>query len=110
MNKRTSVFARILAAQALGATDAQLDFPIVYASGREGWAVRDLKDEHQDLGPVVGTQSYSVFGGGHHDQGAIAGCIHRPACRVDRHAVAHHSPGKHHVRCFVQWRAPSLQR
>src|ERR1700745_1557395 len=30
---------------ALGATDAQLDFPIVYASGREGWAVKDLKDE-----------------------------------------------------------------
>ncbi|HEY2899808.1 MAG TPA: translational GTPase TypA, partial [Polyangia bacterium] len=38
---------------ALGATDAQLDFPIVYASGREGWAVRDLKDEHKDLGPLL---------------------------------------------------------
>jgi GTP-binding protein len=34
---------------ALGATDAQLDFPIVYASGREGWAVRDLKDEQGSL-------------------------------------------------------------
>jgi len=40
---------------ALGATDAQLDFPIVYASGREGWAVRDLKDPHQDLGPLLDT-------------------------------------------------------
>ena len=29
---------------ALGATDAQLDFPIVYASGREGWAVKSLSD------------------------------------------------------------------
>jgi GTP-binding protein len=38
---------------ALGATDEQLDFPIVYASGREGWAVKDLKDEHKDLGPLL---------------------------------------------------------
>jgi GTP-binding protein len=38
---------------ALGASDAQLDFPIVYASGREGWAVKDLKDEHKDLGPLL---------------------------------------------------------
>src|SRR5688572_17771411 len=34
---------------ALGATDAQLDFPIVYASGREGWAAKELKDERKDL-------------------------------------------------------------
>src|SRR4029078_7776076 len=38
---------------ALGATDAQLDFPIVYASGREGWAAKDLKDERKDLGPLL---------------------------------------------------------
>jgi GTP-binding protein len=38
---------------ALGATDAQLDFPIVYASGREGWAVRDLKDPRKDLSPLL---------------------------------------------------------
>jgi GTP-binding protein len=38
---------------ALGATDEQLDFPIVFASGREGWAVKDLKDEHKDLGPLL---------------------------------------------------------
>ncbi len=38
---------------ALGATDAQLDFPIVYASGREGWAVKSLSDEHVDLGPLL---------------------------------------------------------
>jgi len=38
---------------ALGASDAQLDFPIVYASGREGWAVKDLKDDHKDLGPLL---------------------------------------------------------
>jgi GTP-binding protein len=38
---------------ALGATDAQLDFPIVYASGREGWAAKDLKDERKDLSPLL---------------------------------------------------------
>ncbi|HXJ23532.1 MAG TPA: translational GTPase TypA [Polyangia bacterium] len=38
---------------ALGASDAQLDFPIVYASGREGWAVKDLKDQRTDLGPLL---------------------------------------------------------
>jgi GTP-binding protein len=38
---------------ALGATDAQLDFPIVYASGREGWAAKELKDEHKDLAPLL---------------------------------------------------------
>jgi len=38
---------------ALGATDAQLDFPIVYASGREGWAVTKLENQHQDLTPLL---------------------------------------------------------
>jgi GTP-binding protein len=41
---------------ALDATDAQLDFPILYASGRSGWAVRDLeKDERKDLQPLIET-------------------------------------------------------
>jgi len=34
---------------ALGASDAQADFPIVYASGKEGWAVKDLAHERKDL-------------------------------------------------------------
>src|SRR6187455_829539 len=38
---------------ALGASDAQLDFPIVYASGREGWAVKNLTDPHKDLAPLL---------------------------------------------------------
>ena len=29
----------------LNATDEQLDFPILFASGRDGWAVRDLNDQ-----------------------------------------------------------------
>ncbi len=36
----------------LDASDRQLDFPIVYSSGRDGWATLDL-DEHGDtLGPL----------------------------------------------------------
>ena len=39
----------------LGADDAQLDFPYLYAVGRDGWAVRDLKDidnPNKDLKPL----------------------------------------------------------
>jgi GTP-binding protein len=37
---------------ALDATDQQLDFPTLYASGRQGWAVADMKDERKDLTPL----------------------------------------------------------
>ncbi|WP_395646991.1 translational GTPase TypA [Terricaulis sp.] len=37
---------------ALGASDAQADFPILYASGKEGWAVKALGDEKKDLTPL----------------------------------------------------------
>lgn len=37
---------------ALDATDAQLDFPIVYASGRGGWAARELDHERKDITPL----------------------------------------------------------
>jgi GTP-binding protein len=36
----------------LGADDATLDFPIIYASGRQGIATTDLKVEPQDLRPL----------------------------------------------------------
>ena len=36
----------------LGATDSQLDFPYVYAVGRDGWAARKMTDEHKDLTPL----------------------------------------------------------
>ena len=39
----------------LNANDEQLDFPVLYASGRNGWAVRDLADEHKDLTPLFET-------------------------------------------------------
>ncbi len=39
----------------LGATDSQLDFPYLYTCGRDGWAIRDLKDidnPNKDLTPL----------------------------------------------------------
>jgi GTP-binding protein len=37
----------------LGATHEQLDFPVIYASGREGFAVKNLADERKDLAPLL---------------------------------------------------------
>lgn len=37
---------------ALEANDEQLDFPVLYASGRAGWAVNELTDERVDLKPL----------------------------------------------------------
>jgi GTP-binding protein len=39
----------------LEATHAQLDAPFLYASGREGWAVRELGDEGRTLDPLFET-------------------------------------------------------
>lgn len=37
----------------LNATEAQLDFPVLYAVGRDGWCVADMdKDERKDLSPL----------------------------------------------------------
>ncbi|MEK9860336.1 MAG: EF-Tu/IF-2/RF-3 family GTPase, partial [Alphaproteobacteria bacterium] len=38
---------------ALDANDAQLDFPILYASGRDGWCVRDLSEPRDNLAPLI---------------------------------------------------------
>ncbi|MEL0022799.1 MAG: translational GTPase TypA [Alphaproteobacteria bacterium] len=38
---------------ALDANDEQLDFPILYASGRDGWCVEDLGDERVNLNPLL---------------------------------------------------------
>jgi GTP-binding protein len=37
---------------ALDANEAQLDFPILYASGRDGWCARSLDDDRKDLTPL----------------------------------------------------------
>ncbi len=41
----------------LGATEAQLDFPIIYASALQGWAVTDLKDVPSGKAPAFDTPS-----------------------------------------------------
>ena len=38
---------------ALDANEEQLDFPILYASGRSGWCVRDLDDPRDNLHPLL---------------------------------------------------------
>ena len=37
----------------LGATDEQLDFPVIYAVARDGVAVLDYKDEQKDITPML---------------------------------------------------------
>ncbi|TAL58019.1 MAG: GTP-binding protein, partial [Legionella sp.] len=37
----------------LGANDTQVDFPVVYAIGREGVAMKSLEDERKDLTPLL---------------------------------------------------------
>jgi GTP-binding protein len=37
---------------ALEANDDQLAFHVLYAAGRQGWAVQDLKEERKDLAPL----------------------------------------------------------
>jgi len=36
----------------LDATDEQLDFPVLYASAKQGWAVDDLAKPHTDMAPL----------------------------------------------------------
>ena len=36
----------------LGANEKQLDFPILYSSGRQGWCIKELKDERKSLDPL----------------------------------------------------------
>ena len=37
----------------LNANNDQLDFPILYASGKDGWCVNDLKDKKENLYPLL---------------------------------------------------------
>lgn len=38
---------------ALDANEEQLDFPILYASGRSGWCARELDDPREDMRPLL---------------------------------------------------------
>ncbi|MCQ2352148.1 MAG: translational GTPase TypA [Victivallaceae bacterium] len=37
----------------LNASDEQLDFPTLYASGRDGWAIRNLNDPRESITPLL---------------------------------------------------------
>lgn len=37
----------------LGAHEDQLDFPVIYASGRDGWGVKNLNDPRKNLNPLL---------------------------------------------------------
>ncbi len=37
----------------LGATDEQMDFPVIYAVGRDGVAMKNLADERKDITPLL---------------------------------------------------------
>jgi len=45
----------------LNATDEQLDFPIVYCSGKEGTATMDIEDEGTDMVPLLDTILHRVL-------------------------------------------------
>jgi GTP-binding protein len=45
----------------LNATDEQLDFPIVFASGREGTATLDLEEKGKDMKPLLDTILHRVL-------------------------------------------------
>ncbi|MBN1586072.1 MAG: translational GTPase TypA [Candidatus Omnitrophica bacterium] len=45
----------------LNATDEQMDFAIVYASGKEGWAKIELDDENTDMQPLLDTILHRVL-------------------------------------------------
>ena len=37
----------------LNATDEQLDFPVLYSSGRNGWCIKEISDERKNLEPLL---------------------------------------------------------
>lgn len=39
----------------LGANDQQLDFPVVFAAAKKGFAIKNLSDEQKDLSPLLET-------------------------------------------------------
>ncbi len=52
----------------LGANDQQLDFPVLYTSAKEGWAVKELSDERIGMEPLLE---------------AIAKYVSPPACETN---------------------------
>ena len=60
----------------LGATDEQLDFPILYGSARSGYAIYNMGDEGKDLTPLFETivNNTKVFEGNENDSLQLQVC------------------------------------
>ena len=60
----------------LGATDEQLDFPILYGSARSGYAIYNMSDEGKDLTPLLETivNNTKVFEGSEADSLQLQVC------------------------------------
>lgn len=60
----------------LGATDEQLDFPILYGSARSGYAIYNMSDEGKDLTPLLETivNNTKVFEGNEADSLQLQVC------------------------------------
>ena len=54
LTAKGEVFDKVLALE-LGADDEQLDFPIIYASAREGFARFNVEDTNEDMEPLFKT-------------------------------------------------------
>ncbi len=86
---------------ALGATDEQLDFPMLYASGRQGWADEELEGARKDLSPMFDLVLRHVPAPALNPDAAVRhGRLHPglrqlPRPRADRPRGAGHRPAEH---------------
>ncbi|MEZ4367623.1 MAG: GTP-binding protein [Kofleriaceae bacterium] len=74
---------------------AQLDFPVIYASGRQGFAIRELTDEQKDLGPLLDLILEKVPPAARRPRGAAADAGGHPRLRRLPRLRGHrpHAPG-----------------
>ncbi len=97
---------------ALGATDAQLDFPHLYASAKQGWAVKDLADPRETLAPlfdlIVDPRRPASGGGARRRAGGHAGGAGRgrplPGPPADRPHRRRAAGARHERACPVAGR------
>ena len=61
----------------LGATDEQLDFPVIYASGRQGYAIRELGDDAEGSRPDPRPDRREGAAGRRRSRRAAAACRSR---------------------------------
>jgi len=55
----------------LGAHDEQLEFPVIYGSGRDGYAMNEPEEESKDLGPLFDMLLKEIPAPSYDDQGPV---------------------------------------